>query len=398
MGEKTVRRTLLLFIVMVVALPAVGMQRIVLSEDGTEFRFAESGQRFTPWGFNYDRDVHLRLLHEYWVEEWDRVMRDLETMRELGANVVRIHLQTEAFMSGPEKINTEALAQLVRLVEFAEELGLYLNLTGLGSYKKHRDPAWYAEADEGERWAVQARFWQAIARACKERPAVFCYDLMNEPVIGAGDEWVLDDDLSGLHFVQRIALDLGGRTRREIARAWVDTMVEAIRREDSKTLTTVGVIPWVFHWGGGSPLFYSEEIRESLDFASVHFYPKHDEIDQALDALGVYKVGMPLVVEETAPLRCSLEEFMEFVERSRPIADGWLGFFWGESLEYYAEKAKPVLAEPYKDWEYEDWVAYHEDVGEDMDEELREAVVAFLMHRWLEFFRDAAERMTQQGD
>ena len=200
--------------------------------------------------------------------------------------------------------------------------------------------------------------------------------------------------MSGLHFVQRIALDLDGRTREDIARAWVDHMADAIRSEDPDTLITVGVIPWVFHWGGGSPLFYSEKVRENLDFASVHFYPRHGAVDTALEALAVYKVGMPLVVEETAPLRCSMEEFVEFVECSRPIADGWLGFFWGENIEYFADRAKPVLAAPYRDWEYEDWVAYHEEVGDAMDEELREAVIGLLMHRWLEFFREAAPRMT----
>ena len=37
--------------------------------------------------------------------------------------------------------------------------------------------------DERPRWDVQARFWEAVARACADSPAVFCYDLMNEPVV-----------------------------------------------------------------------------------------------------------------------------------------------------------------------------------------------------------------------
>ena len=394
MSAKAVQRMFALVIACAVTLPAFGMQRIVLSETGTEFQFAKSGERFTPWGFNYDRDNDLRLLHEYWVEEWERVTRDLEAMRELGANVVRIHLQTAAFMTGPDEIKAESIAQLVRLLDHAEEVGLYLNLTGLGSYRKYEDPVWYRDASETERWAIQARFWQAIAKACAGRPAVFCYNLMNEPVLTDGEHWVPEENLAGLHYIQRIVRDRAGRTRQEIAKAWVDTMAEAIRREDDETLITVGVIPWVFHFGGGTPLFYSEEVRENLDFASVHFYPRHGEVDKALEALAVYKVGMPLVVEETAPIHCSMEEFVDFIERSRSIADGWLGFFWGEDLEYYAEKAEPARAEPYEDWEYEDWVAYHEEEGDDMDEELREAVIAFLKHRWLEFFRDAAPRMT----
>ncbi|HEX72324.1 MAG TPA: hypothetical protein ENN65_03310 [Candidatus Hydrogenedentes bacterium] len=315
----------------------------------------------------------------------------------MGANVVRIHLQTAAFMSGPEKVNRDNIAQLQRLLDFAEETGLYLNLTGLGSYKKHEDPAWYRDMGEAERWAVQAHFWEAIAKACAGRAAVFCYNLMNEPVLTGGDdpdEWLPGEGLGGFHFVQRITRDLGDRTREEVARAWVDMMVKAIRRHDSDTLITVGVIPWVFHWGGGSPLFYSEEVRENLDFASVHFYPRHGEVDKALEALAAYDVGMPLVIEETAPLRCSLEELAEFIERSRSIADGWLGFFWGKDIAYFTEAAKPLDDERFRDWEYKDWVAYYEEHGDDIAEDLRAAFVAAIMRDWLTFFRDAAPRMS----
>ena len=30
---------------------------------------------------------------------------------------------------------------------------------------------------------MQARFWEAVAATCRNRPAVFCYDLMNEPIV-----------------------------------------------------------------------------------------------------------------------------------------------------------------------------------------------------------------------
>ena len=33
---------------------------------------------------------------------------------------------------------------------------------------------------------MQARFWQAVAARCAASPAVFCYDLMNEPVVPGG--------------------------------------------------------------------------------------------------------------------------------------------------------------------------------------------------------------------
>ena len=47
-------------------------------------------------------------------------------------------------------------------------------------------PPWYDALDESARWDAQAHFWEAIAEQCKTSPAVFCYDLMNEPVVPGG--------------------------------------------------------------------------------------------------------------------------------------------------------------------------------------------------------------------
>jgi hypothetical protein len=383
------------------ALPASGqptapsLEPIVLGEDGDTFRYAESGLRFRPWGFNYNRDFDGQLLHEYWRDDWDRVVADFRTMRDLGANVVRIHLQTTVFMRGPNDVNPEAIDRLRRLIDLAAQQGLYLNLTGLGSYKDE-DPAWYDEMDETERWEVHARFWEAVADAAAGQPAVFCYDLMNEPILTGGDEpneWLPEGGFGNFHFVQRITRDLDGRTRKNVARDWVDTLVAAIRNEDPDTLITVGVIPWVFHWEGGSPTFYSDEVGENLDFASVHFYPRRGEIDKALKALAAYDVGKPLVIEETATVYCSLDELDQFIKRSRSIADGWIGFFWGYDIDYYTRKARPVDKAPYRDWDHKDWIAYKIEHGDDVDPDLQEARSAAMMRDWLTYFQKATPRV-----
>ncbi len=46
-------------------------------------------------GVNYDHDSQGegRLLEDYWIDEWETVRGDFREMKELGANVVRIHLQ-----------------------------------------------------------------------------------------------------------------------------------------------------------------------------------------------------------------------------------------------------------------------------------------------------------------
>lgn len=41
----------------------------------------------------------MRLLEDYWAEEWETVAQDFREIRDLGANVVRIHLQLGRFMT-----------------------------------------------------------------------------------------------------------------------------------------------------------------------------------------------------------------------------------------------------------------------------------------------------------
>lgn len=304
------------------------------SKDNTHLVGATSGKRFVVWGVNYDHDGGGRLLEDYWDKEWDTVVEDFQEIKELGANVVRVHLQLGKFMDAADRPNAASLERLGKLLRLAEDTGLYLDVTGLGCYHKRDVPAWYDKLNEADRWDVQERFWRAIAKACKDSPAVFCYDLMNEPVL-AGDakdnEW-LAAPLGDKHFVQRITRDLAGRTREEVAKQWVKKLAAAVRAEDDRHMVTVGVIPWAHVFKGAKPLFYAPGVGDPLDFVSVHFYPKAGDVAGSLAALKVYEVGKPLVVEEIFPLGCSVEEAGEFIAGSRAFCDGWVSFYWGSTI------------------------------------------------------------------
>jgi len=203
------------------------------SIDGSHFIRAQSGEKFVAWGVNYDHDDAGRLLEDYWHNEWSTVVEDFAEIKDLGANVVRIHLQVAKFMDGSAEPNEASLQQLARLVSLAEQNGLYLDVTGLACYHKQDVPVWYDTLSEAKRWDVQARFWEAVAQTCADSPAVFCYNLMNEPILPGADkvetDW-LAGAFAGKYFVQRIALDLAGRTREQVAQAWVDKLVAAIRK------------------------------------------------------------------------------------------------------------------------------------------------------------------------
>jgi hypothetical protein len=314
---------------------APGLEQVRVSDDGTHFVRGPAAERFVVWGVNYDRDRDGKLLEDYWENEWQTVVSDFREIKELGANTVRVHLQLGEFMDAADRPNAANLARLADLVRLSEQTGLYLDITGLGCYHKRDVPPWYDKLTEADRWKVQGRFWQAVAEVCRASPAIFCYDLMNEPVVPGekpATDW-LAAGFSGKHFVQRIALDLTGRTQTEVAKSWIAELTAAIRRVDDRHMITVGVIPWAYEFKNAKPLFYSPEVGGPLDFVSVHFYPKSNDIPAALAALRVYEVGKPLVVEEFFPLRCSVEEAGQFIDGSRNHADGWISFYWGETLE-----------------------------------------------------------------
>jgi hypothetical protein len=312
------------------------MEWVEVAKDGKGFVLAESGTPFIPWGFNYDHDERGRLIEDYWEAEWAKVEKDFAAMKKLGANVVRVHLQVGRFMDAADRPNGMALDRLAALLQLAERERLYLDLTGLGCYHKKDVPAWYDRLAEEGRWDVQARCWQAVARRCARSPAVFCCDLMNEPVVPGGKrnagDW-LGPPFAGKHFVQFITLDQRDRPRPEVARRWVQKMTAAIRKVDRRHLITVGLVDWSLDRPGLTSGFVPEKVADDLDFLSVHLYPEKGKVDEALKTLAGFAVGKPVLIEETFPLKCPMAEFEEFIDGSGRHAAGWIGFYWGRTPE-----------------------------------------------------------------
>lgn len=313
------------------------LERVRVVADGRSFVLATSGQKFTPWGFNYDHDERGRLIEDSWESEWPKIEADFREMRELGANVVRIHLQFGKFLNRVDQTNDDNLARLAKLVDLAQREGLYLDLTGLGCYHKADVPPWYDKLSESDRWRAQAYFWSAVAERCKGHTSVFCYDLMNEPVVAAGkregNNW-LGGAFAGKHFVQFITLDSADRPREDIARKWIGQLTAAIRKQDRDALVTVGLVDWSLErprklYSGFAPA----KVAADLDFLCVHVYPERGKIDEALATLRDFSVGKPVVIEETFPLKCSTGEFDRFFAESKQSAAGWVGFYWGKTVE-----------------------------------------------------------------
>jgi hypothetical protein len=342
------------------------MEWVRVSGDGKTFVLDKSGVSFVPWGFNYDHDDKGRLIEDYWHSERKKVEEDFQEMKQLGANVVRIHLQLGRFMRSQTETDPSSLDQFGHLLELAERLRVYLDITGLGCYHKQDVPAWYDALSEKDRWEVQARFWEAVAERCARSPAVFCYDLMNEPVVPGGSrkrgDW-LGPPFAGKCFVQFVSLEQADRPRPEIARLWCQQLAKAIRKHDGRHLITVGLVSWSLNRPGLTSGFEPDRIVSEIDFVSVHLYPEKSEVDASLKTLHGFSVGKPVVIEEMFPLRCPMDEFKRFVDESRVVASGWIGFYWGRTLQEYRRSEKIADA---------------------------------IMAEWLEFFAEGAEQFAAQ--
>lgn len=331
---KSLYIALLIFTVICGHIAAAELEPIRVSPDKKSFVLEKSGAKFMPWGFNYDHDEEGRLIEDYWEKEWEKVAEDFREMKELGANVVRIHLQVGKFMAAADKPNEAALGRFDKLLKLSEEVGLYLDVTGLGCYHKADVPVWYDELNESGRWNAQARFWEAIAERGAKSNAIFCYDLMNEPVVPGGKrkekDW-LGPPFAGKHFVQVITLDQTERSRPEIAKAWVEKLAAAVRKKDAKHLVTVGLVDWSLDRPGLTSGFVPEKVAGPLDFLCVHLYPESGKLDEAKKTLAGFAIGKPIVIEETFPLKCAGKDFETFLDDSREHVCGWIGFYWGKT-------------------------------------------------------------------
>ncbi len=108
-------------------------------------------------------------------------------------------------------------------------------------------------------------------------------------------------------------------------------MCDAIRGGGAKQMITVGVIP--------CRMCFRELNRSSMRRAFTDCWissrcisiRRRAKSQKALDALEVYKIGKPVVIEEFFPLACSIEEAAEFFDRSE--ASGVVSFYWGKTIE-----------------------------------------------------------------
>jgi hypothetical protein len=348
-----------LLILLLSALPNAGEAQVVALEtvkvaaDKKGFILHPSGERYVPWGHNYASvDILERL-----AKDPERVEREFSEMKVAGTTVARIHPELPRILSGPQEVDAKGVVSIKQLLKIAEQTGIHLKITGLANYRIKDRVAWYDELPEQDRWQTQAFFWETIARACSDSPAVFTYDLVNEP--GAAgkpeDGWYLGR-MGDVEFCQRLSLNSGERSGDEIFREWTKLMVSAIHKHDKTHLITMGMLPFPGAYKAAS---------EQLDFVSPHLYPKTGKVDEEIALLKKFDWGKPIVIGETFPLSCGLDDERDFLLKSREFAHGWIGHWPDESPAELAELKKTGKA-TIQNAIWLSWVELFKEIGPQM--------------------------------
>lgn len=285
-----------------------------------------AGKRFQAWGFNYgvgDRYAILRYFDQPTDDRLRQVVADMREARSLGANTLRVYLEIKSFMRQPGEPRRRPLDALATLLERAERLRIHLDITGNLVWRA--PPAWYDALSERGRWAVQARFWRAVARTSHRSSAVLVYELTSEPIIAEAGPWYRGE-LGGYTFIQDIVRNLAGRDPNELARRWIRLLRGSIRYYDHRHLIGIGLLPRL-----GGP-FAPSNVADLLDVLFVHEYPRDGEADDAIATVrGFAGYGKPVVLGETAPLWAGTKTYRSFLLGSRRYLDGYLSFYDGRT-------------------------------------------------------------------
>lgn len=314
--------------------PSAGLEGLRLSPDGSAFVGAVTGSTFRVWGGDLPVDPDI-----------EAVVADFRDVRRMGINVIRLLLDTEEYLDAPAcgtcdpTVNAAAIDHLGDVAVAAEQMGLYLDITGLGIAYHHHNGSWFDSLDaspeaEVRRWAAQELFWRAVATELRPRTSVAWYDLVNEPTMGApATTWCFQANLPAAqpcwnpNLVKSLtdpANPARQRTALEVARAWTTRMRDAIKIGAGDTVHPVSVGQLSFCAG---PL--NTASREIVDFDMVHMYPEDSTLTADINTVNNCKMsGRPLVVEETY-FTASGESLERFFDSTQGRTAGYVGHIIG---------------------------------------------------------------------
>jgi len=371
------------------------MQLIITKAAGHGFVERDSGRTYIVFGTNY-YDPHTGWAPKIWRQfDAEKVRQHFQVMSKLGVNCARVFLTAGNFQPNAETVEEQALEKLDTLIEIARIAGIRLLLTGPDHWEGQ--PSYWKPDRFAGQAALQAleRFWDVMGRRYRGEPAIFAWDLLNEPHLpwfveqwrpqwnawlqktygnweslkaSWGDE-LSEEERWGEVAVAKNQPDPANPRLRDwqlfrehLADQWVRRQVEAIRNADPAHLITIGYIQWSYPLiRQGNPSRYSafNPHRQArwLDFVTIHFYPTlgnpfgsegnwgenlsylqavlaycHTSKPVVLGEYGWYGGGAP----QNHPYLSEDEQarlLSAEIEASRPLTDGWLSWPFADSPE-----------------------------------------------------------------
>jgi endo-1,4-beta-mannosidase len=244
----------------------------------------------------------------YWWSDFDagEVREEFDIIQDIGLGVVRLFLLWDDWQPTPDSVSAEALANLTSVCDIAAEHGLGLDVTFFTGHMSGPNwaPGWLLDGppipwvrqlvsggkvvnsgyrdyftDDTAR-AAQRLQLQTVVNALREHPAIWMWNLGNEP-------------------------DLFARApNREIGQGWVREMVELIKSIDPNHPVTVGL--HVASLNSPVALRIDDAFAET-DVAVMHSYPMYTNFTRSpLDpdfvpytcALTTALCGKPTLMEE----------------------------------------------------------------------------------------------------
>lgn len=338
--------------------PVQIQDRIRMGETGLQ---DARGQSFVPLGVTYFRPG-TGWAPQVW-KEWDSVKtrRDLERLKALGANTVRVFITYGSFQMEEDRLDEVGLAKFAEFLSMAGEIGLYVQPTGLEGWEGV--PDWMnregGRGDEADRYADEANlamqegFWIKFVERFKGHSGILAYELANEPSIrwtspAMAAKWRLwcqrryatiaelqaawganaASSYAAIEIPAPEAKRLDQRLldyqsfREDIAAEWTRRQANAIRSVDPSALVTIGLVQWsvpvklftVQQYAAFRP----HKLAPWLDFLELHFYPWDS---------GFYQYESPAV--ERANLAYLDATLQATREAGLPVVLGEFGWYGG---------------------------------------------------------------------
>lgn len=368
------------------------LTKISVAKGKTYFIKAQTNELFFPYGVNFDHNRDYILLEDFWTDK-EYINTVFKDIKQMGFNIVRIHLQQFKLQISKEIIDNQVLNKITEVVDIAKKYNLYIDLTGLGRYNG-KIPDWYKDLTDNERNEVDRSYWETLAIHLKNNSSIFCFNIQNEPTINSSDNqgYVGPPFKDGYHYINRLYQNIAEEWNKylkekyntkqkfkvswvkykyknfkdfsitkistpeadaskselkefrifkdNMAVLWLKQIYRTIKKADNSRLVTIGLSNLNFKLSKQYASFSPEIVYPYVDFISIHTFPREiskfpykDNSGSITKMVKAAYIGKPLVIEEFYPLVPLNKLYPNFIFPINKYVSGWISYYWGTPIE-----------------------------------------------------------------